>query len=51
LIETERRLPHDRDTLLMFHMDGDLGPWIYDASTRHAHAQRLGAAQVVVLEK
>ena len=51
LIETERRLPHDRDTLLMFHMDGDLGPWIYDASTRHSHAQRLGAAQVVVLEK
>jgi hypothetical protein len=49
VIKKERRLQHDRDTLLMFNMDGDLGPWIYDESTGHRHAERQGAALVEIL--
>ncbi len=49
VIQKERRLHHDRDTLLMFNMDGNLGPWIYDASTGHRHAERHGTVRVEIL--
>ncbi|MEM7307528.1 MAG: LamG-like jellyroll fold domain-containing protein [Planctomycetota bacterium] len=37
-----RRFRTDEDTLLLLHMDGELGPWVPDASPRRAHALRRG---------
>jgi len=39
------RFVEDTDTLLLLHMDGDVGPWAFDASTRHAHPLRVGDAK------
>lgn len=43
--EPARRFEPDTDTLLLLHMDGDLGPWSPDASPARAHALRLGEAR------
>lgn len=50
-IDLERRLSHERDTVFLFHMDGDLGPWIYDEGNGQRHAQRLGSARVEIIQE
>lgn len=44
--EPARRHEPDEHTLLLYAMDAELGPWLYDSSPRRAHARRLGGAQV-----
>lgn len=39
----ERHAPDD-DCVLLLQMDGDSGPWSFDASPRRAHARRIGGA-------
>lgn len=34
--------PTDERTVLLYHMDGTIGPWMYDASGNHAHAWITG---------
>lgn len=42
-----RRFEPDADTLLLLHMDGEVGPWTYDASGRGVHATRIGEPELV----
>ncbi|MEZ6164977.1 MAG: hypothetical protein R3B67_11130 [Phycisphaerales bacterium] len=37
----------DDQTVLLYHMDGQVGPWIYDSSMNHAHGIILGQALVL----
>lgn len=37
----------DDKTVLLYHMDGRLGPWIFDDSPSHAHGWVLGGASVL----
>ena len=46
-LEPRRRSTPDADTLLLLHMDGPLGPWVFDSSPRHVHPRRHGEARVV----
>lgn len=43
----KRRFEADSDTLMLLHMDGEIGPWAYDASGRGAHATRIGHPKLV----
>lgn len=43
----ELRHEADADTVLLLHMDGPLGPWLFDSSASRAHASRTGEAAVV----
>jgi hypothetical protein len=43
----KRRFQPDADTLLLLHMDGEVGPWSYDASGRGMHATRVGEPQLI----
>ncbi|MBL8860208.1 MAG: metallophosphoesterase [Planctomycetes bacterium] len=45
----QRRFEGDADTLLLLHMDGEVGPWSVDASGRGAHATRIGAPEFVTV--
>jgi hypothetical protein len=42
--EPQRRFETDAETLLLLHMDGEIGPWAYDSSGRGVHATRMGKA-------
>lgn len=42
-----RRFEPDADTLLLLHMDGEIGPWELDASGRGAHPRRVGKPTLV----
>ncbi len=42
--EPAKRHAPDDDTLLLLHMDGDLGEWAFDSSPRRAHPLRVGGA-------
>jgi len=44
------RFEPDDDTLLLLHLDAEVGPWVFDASGRRAHALRMGGARVVARE-
>jgi hypothetical protein len=44
-----RRHEADADAVLLLHMDGTVGPWLFDASPGAAHPRRLGGARVVEL--
>jgi hypothetical protein len=43
----QRRFQPDSDTLLLLHMDGELGPWIPDSSGRGVHPTRGGTPKLV----
>jgi hypothetical protein len=45
--EPARRLDADAATLLLLHMDGASGPWLYDASGHKAHARLLSGAATI----
>ncbi len=40
--EPAARFEPDEHTLLLLHMDGEVGPWLHDASARRAHPVRHG---------
>lgn len=42
-----KRFQSDEATILLFHFDKDLGPFVLDHSKNHAHARRIGAARCV----
>jgi len=42
-----RRFDTDADTLMLLHMDGQLGPWALDASGRGVHPTRVGKPELV----
>jgi hypothetical protein len=44
--EPQRRLVSDSDTALLMHMDGKVGPWLYDDSPRGAHSSPQGGARL-----
>jgi hypothetical protein len=39
-----RRFEPDASTVLLLHLDADLGPWVRDASPAAAHGRRIGSA-------
>lgn len=45
-VRIDARHESDDDTLLLLHMDADVGPWLYDASPNHRHPLRVGDAAV-----
>jgi hypothetical protein len=47
--QPERRFKPDADTVLLLHLDKDVGPWTLDASPAGAHADRLGKASCVAI--
>jgi hypothetical protein len=49
--EPERRFKPDADTVLLLHLDRNVGPWALDASPTGTHADRLGKATSVAVEK
>lgn len=40
----------DSETVLLYHMDGHVGPWIYDESSSHAHGWLRGNAAIAPAE-
>jgi 3',5'-cyclic AMP phosphodiesterase CpdA len=46
-IAPARRFDPDPDTVLLLHLDRNLGPWTLDASAAGAHADRVGKATFV----
>lgn len=42
--EPAQRHVADADTVLLLHMDDDVGPWSFDSSPRHAHPLRAAGA-------
>lgn len=40
----------DDDTVLLYHMDGQVGPWVYDESESQAHGWLLGDAVIDMAE-
>lgn len=40
----------DEETVLLYHMDGQVGPWVYDESPSQAHAWLLGDAMIDIAE-
>ncbi len=43
----ERRFEADDQTVLLFNMDGAIGPWVFDESASRAHAKMIGAPDFV----
>ncbi len=43
----ERRFAPDDKTILLYNMDGLIGPWIYDESPAAVHSTRTGEMQIV----
>lgn len=41
-----RRPASDENTVLLFNMDGTVGPWVYDESAYGSHAQLMGRPRV-----
>jgi Concanavalin A-like lectin/glucanases superfamily/Calcineurin-like phosphoesterase len=48
--QPERRFKPDAATVLLLHLDKDVGPWVLDASPTGTHADRLGKAGCVPID-
>lgn len=48
--EPQRRLERDAETVLLLHMDGAVGTWLFDSSGQYAHPRLVNGARVAPAE-
>ncbi len=49
-VDVPRRHRVDAQTLLLLHMDGSCGPWLYDSSASAAHPQKIGKVKITPMK-
>lgn len=46
--DPQRRPGDEGPTVLLLHMDGDVGPWVFDGSPARSHPAREGGAHIII---